>query len=89
LFLIYLISKHSHNRESQHYNKAAQLISGIVAIGGAINEFDVVVLEEGWLYVLEEIYIRLVVPALNFDCFIVSLAHLQATVVIGRPGLAV
>jgi hypothetical protein len=64
-------------------------MSDIVAIGGTINEFDVVVLEEGWLYVLEEIYIRLVVPALNFDYFIDSLAHLQATVVIGRPGLAV
>ena len=64
-------------------------MSYVVAIGGTIDEFDVIVLEEGWLYVLEEIYIRLVVPALDFNFFFACLAYLQATVVIGIPGQAI
>ena len=64
-------------------------MSDVVAIGSTIDEFDVVVLEEGWLHVVEEIYICLVVPALDFNFFFACLAYLQATVVIGRPGFAV
>ena len=64
-------------------------MSEIVAIGSTIDEFDLVVLEEGWLHGFEEIDMRLKVPALYIDLFFIFFAVFQATFVISRPGLAI